>query len=160
MPPKGKALSTRSDARKAKSLAPVDTYKAVADAAVRPRPAHHLPTTFSTSLDVASQPALSNTTVHVLKYKHNKGRYIILLQPELGDAATKSLCPPASLVLGVGTAVVVSGLKGAPELNGRTGVVEGFEDGKGRYAAATEVSGGCAWQRCVAEANPRLLLYM
>ena len=113
-------------------------------------------------LAVASNPQLSgtSTTVHVLKYKRNKERYIILLQPELGDTATKSLCPPASLVLGVGTAVVVSGLKGAPELNGRTGVVEGFEDGKGRYAAATEVSGGCAWQRCVAEANPRLLLYM
>ena len=61
-------------------------------------------------------------------------RYVILLQPELGDAATKSRCSPASLVLEVGTSVTVSGLTGAPELNGRTGVVEGFDEEKGRCA--------------------------
>ena len=65
-------------------------------------------------LTVAANPALSNTNVHVLKYKRNKERYI-LLQPELGDAATKSLCSPASLVLAVGTSVIVSRLTGAPE---------------------------------------------
>ena len=58
--------------------------------------------------------------MHVPKYKRGKERYIILLQPELGDAATRSLCSPASLVLAVSTAVIVSGLTGAPELNGRT----------------------------------------
>ena len=49
-----------------------------------------------------------------MTYKRDKGRYIdiidsdsdiILLQPELGEAATKSLCSPASLVLADGTAV-------------------------------------------------------
>ena len=91
-------------------------------------------------LAVASNPQLSgtSTTVHVLKYKRNKERYIILLQPELGDTATKSLCPPASLVLAVGTTVIVSGLTGAPELNCRMSVVEGFDDEKGRYAVRVE----------------------
>ena len=89
---------------------------------------------------MASNPELSNTTVHVLKYmyKRNKERYIILLQPELGDAARKSLCPPASLVLAVGTTVVVSRLTGAPELNGRMGVVEGFDDEHGRCTVRLE----------------------
>ena len=51
-------------------------------------------------LTVASNPELSGTctAVHVLKYKHDKGRCVIMLHPELGDAATKSLCSPASLV--------------------------------------------------------------
>ena len=64
-------------------------------------------------LTVATNPELSNTTVHVLKHKRGKGCYIILLQPELGDAAVKSLCSPASLLLAVGTSVIVSGLTGA-----------------------------------------------
>lgn len=35
--------------------------------------------------------------VHVLEYKRDKGRYVILLQHERGEAATtKSLCDPAS----------------------------------------------------------------
>ena len=89
-------------------------------------------------LTVTSNPKLSGTTVHVLKYKRDKDRYMILLRPELGDAAKKSLCSPASLVLAVGTSVIVSGLAGAPELNDRTGVVEGFDDEKGRYAARLE----------------------
>ena len=32
----------------------------------------------------------------------------------------------------------MSGLTGAPELNDRTGVVEGFDDEKGRYALRLE----------------------
>ena len=60
-------------------------------------------------LSVAADSELSGTAVHVLKYVRAKERYIILLQPGLGQAATKSLCAPASLVLAVGTAVVVSG---------------------------------------------------
>ena len=35
----------------------------------------------------SSNLELSGTTVHVLKYKRGKERYIILLQHELGDAA-------------------------------------------------------------------------
>ena len=41
-------------------------------------------------------------------------------------------------MLAVGTSVIVSGLAGAPELNDRTGVVEGFDDEKGRYAVRLE----------------------
>ena len=85
-------------------------------------------------LTAATNSELSGTTVHVLKYTRNQERNIILLQPELCDTAMKSLCSPASLVLAVGTAAIVSGLTGAPELNGRTGVVEGFDEEKGRCA--------------------------
>ena len=40
---------------------------------------------------VAANQELSGTTVHVLKYKRDKERYMILLQPELGDGTMKSL---------------------------------------------------------------------
>ena len=85
---------------------------------------------------VAANQELSGTTVHVLKYKRDKERYMILLQPELGDGTMKSLCSPASLVLAVGTSVNVSGLTctcqctltctGAPELNGSDGCGRGL----------------------------------
>ena len=48
---------------------------------------------------------------------------MVLLRPELSDAAMKTLCSPASLVLAVGTSVVVSGLTGAPEPAGKASVV-------------------------------------
>ena len=83
------------------------------------------PVIYARILTVASDPPLRSTTVHVLKYNRDKERYIILLQPELGDTATKSLCWPTSLVLAVGTSVIASG---------RTGVGEGFDDEKGTYA--------------------------
>ena len=67
----------------------------------------------------------------LLKYKRGKERYIILLQPELGDAPTKSL------VLAVGTAVIVSGLAGACACGGTA------------EAATAELSGGCAGCPCM-----------
>ena len=51
-------------------------------------------------------------------------------------AASAPIFASASVPSGVLNTVIVSGLTrtGAPELNGRTGVVEGFDDVKGRYA--------------------------
>ena len=40
---------------------------------------------------------------------------------------------PASLVLCCGTNVTLTGLTGAPELNGQTGVVLGWDSEAGRY---------------------------
>ena len=49
-------------------------------------------------LSVGSNPELSGATVHVLEYKRDKQRYVILLEPELGDAATNSMCLPVNLL--------------------------------------------------------------
>ena len=45
---------------------------------------------------------------------------------------------PANLVLAEGSAVVATGLTGAPELNGQRGIVEGWLEEKGRYAVRLE----------------------
>ena len=45
---------------------------------------------------------------------------------------------PANLVLAEGSAVVATGLTGAPELNGQWGIVEGWLEEKGRYAVRLE----------------------
>ena len=49
-----------------------------------------------------------------------------------------NLIKPANLVLAEGSAVVATGLTGAPELNGQRGVVEGWLEEKGRYAVRLE----------------------
>ena len=48
------------------------------------------------------------------------------------------LLKPANLVLVVGSAVVATGLTGAPELNGRMGKVEGWDAEAGRYVVRLE----------------------
>ena len=45
---------------------------------------------------------------------------------------------PDNLVLAQGSAVIATGLTGAPELNGQRGVVEGWLEEKGRYAVRLE----------------------
>ena len=45
---------------------------------------------------------------------------------------------PANLRLREGSAVVVTNLKAAPELNGQKGIVEGWLEEKGRYAVRLE----------------------
>ena len=111
-------------------------------------------------LGVAPNPKLSGITVHVLKYIRDEERYVILLQPELGDAATQSLCLPASLVLAVGTAVIVSELaggSGAASSPFAPGVVEGYDCDKGRYSVRLEgrkMPVALRPQKCLAAAVP------
>jgi hypothetical protein len=97
---------------------------------------------------VSANPDLSGSEVHVLRYKQDKDRYVISHQPEGDDKASKSLCKPSSLRLAVGTPIIAVGLARAPELNGRAGVVEGFDEervGGGRYSVRFEERGPTAW---------------
>ncbi len=87
---------------------------------------------------ISDNPDLDGSQIHVLKYKPSKGRYIILLHPERGDEAQKSLCKPTSLVLGSGTLAIVSNLQTMPELNGRRGVVERFDGAQSHYVVRLE----------------------
>ena len=87
---------------------------------------------------ISDNPDLDGSQIHVLKYKPSKARYIILLHPERGDEAQKSLCKPTSLVLGSGNWVIVSDLQTMPELNGRRGVVERFDRAQSHYVVWLE----------------------
>ena len=73
------------------------------------------------------------------KYLKDKGRYTVQLPPLLADGEREQVnLKPANLVLAEGSAVVATGLTGAPELNGQRGIVEGWLEEKGRYAVRLE----------------------
>ena len=77
--------------------------------------------------------------VQVLRYKRKKDRYVILnYAAPAGATDLKGLCKPGSLVLAPNTTVWVVGLVSAAELNERKGVVEGFDEEKGRHAVRVE----------------------
>ena len=79
---------------------------------------------------LTSHPELNGVEVRVLDYRDEKGRYIV--QVLKGDGTRTLSLKPANLMLSVGTLIVVAGLTSA-DLNGRQGVVEGFDEAKGRY---------------------------
>ena len=102
-----------------------------------------------------SRPELNGTQVTIKKFLTDKGRYTVQLPPSAVDgdkenaanqAETKMArdqpkqinLKPANLVLAEGSAVVATGLTGAPELNGQRGIVEGWLEEKGRYAVRLE----------------------
>ena len=58
--------------------------------------------------------------------------------PDADGKQEKINLKPANLVLAEGSAVVATGLTGAPELNGQRGIVEGWLEEKGRYAVRLE----------------------
>ena len=60
------------------------------------------------------------------------------LPPNADDKQERINLKPANLVLAEGSAVVATGLTGAPELNGQRGIVEGWLEEKGRYAVRLE----------------------
>jgi tetratricopeptide (TPR) repeat protein len=83
---------------------------------------------------VKGRQDLIGTIVEVLKYNSAKDRYIIRLPPtEGGGKGPKSLCVPSNLTLEPGTAVILADLVAAPELNGRAGGIEGFDNDRQRY---------------------------
>ncbi len=116
-----------------------------------------LPTAAATVVGVQSRPELNGAEVTTNKFLIDKGRYTVLLiqsslnklnltdrSPDLDnlklliDKGEKINLKPANLVLAEGSAVVATGLTGAPELNGQRGIVEGWLEEKGRYAVRLE----------------------
>ena len=74
----------------------------------------------------------------IRRFLIDKGRYTVQLPPDAGGKQEKIELEPASLVLADGSAVVATGLTGAPELNGQRGIVEGWLEEKGWYAVRLE----------------------
>jgi hypothetical protein len=88
---------------------------------------------------VTHQPELNGTAVQVISFDTEEQRYSVLTQEPTGGGETDVLSlPPANLILASGTPVVVVGLTGAPELNGRCGEIEGFDADRGRYEVRVE----------------------
>jgi hypothetical protein len=63
----------------------------------------------------------------------DKGRYRVRLEGSAPSGKPLGI-KPANLALGPGTAVVVEGLRSQPEWNGKRGLVQSFDEQRGRYA--------------------------
>ena len=67
------------------------------------------------------------------------GRYLVRVRSDDEDGGSIARHFPADrreLILSPGTAVVVEGLLQAPEYNGRRGIIQSFDESKGRYQVA------------------------
>ena len=85
-----------------------------------------------------SRPELNGAEATIRRFLIDKGRYTVQLPPDADGKQEKINLKPANLVLAEGSAVVATGLTGAPELNGQRGIVEGWLEEKGRYAVRLE----------------------
>ena len=97
-----------------------------------------LPSAAATVVGVQSRPELNGMKVTIKKFLKDKGRYTVQLPPDADGKREKINLKPANLVLAEGSAVVATGLTGAPELNGQKGIVEGWLEEKARYAVRLE----------------------
>ena len=97
-----------------------------------------LPSAAATVVGVQSRPELNGAEVTIRRFLIDKGRYTVQLPPGADGKREKINLKPANLVLAEGSAVVATGLTGAPELNGQRGIVEGWLEEKGRYAVRLE----------------------
>eukprot|EP01045_Picozoa_sp_COSAG04_P016595 COSAG04_NODE_1397_length_6930_cov_2.619236_8_plen_439_part_01 len=93
-----------------------------------------LPTAAATVVGVQSRPELNGAEVTIRRFLIDKDRYTVQLPPDDAGKQEQINLKPANLVLAEGSAVVATGLTGAPELNGQRGIVEGWLEEKGRYA--------------------------
>eukprot|EP01052_Picozoa_sp_SAG31_P035548 SAG31_NODE_4305_length_3369_cov_10.152599_2_plen_568_part_00 len=87
---------------------------------------------------VSTKPELSGRESMVLEYSQDKKLYSIVMRPKGQEASTKNLCKPSSLRFTVGTHTIAVDLIKSPELNGRLGLVEGFDKKRGRYCVRLE----------------------
>ena len=97
------------------------------------------PSAAATVAGVQSRPELNGVKVTTKKYLKDKGRYTVQLPALFAEGEHEQVnLKPANLVLAEGSAVVATGLTGAPELNGQRGIVEGWLEEKGRYVVRLE----------------------
>eukprot|EP01044_Picomonas_judraskeda_P003261 COSAG03_NODE_265_length_9695_cov_39.119529_3_plen_584_part_00 len=92
-----------------------------------------LPSATAVVIGVQSRHELNGAEVTIKRFLTDKGRYTVLLPPDAAGKQESINLKPANLVLAEGSAVVATGLEGAPELNGQRGEVEGWVEEKGRY---------------------------
>ena len=98
-----------------------------------------LPSVAATVAGVQSRPELNGVEVTTKKYLKDKGRYTVQLPSLFADSTPEQInLKPVNLVLAEGTTVIVTGLTGAPELNGQKGVVEGWVEERGRHTVRLE----------------------
>jgi tetratricopeptide (TPR) repeat protein len=81
---------------------------------------------------LASKPELNGEEAYVVGFDAAKGRYRVRHE---GNARTGKPIgiKPENLIFKQGSAVIVEGLDGAPEWNGKRGLVESYDAEKGRY---------------------------
>eukprot|EP01044_Picomonas_judraskeda_P001460 COSAG03_NODE_88_length_13468_cov_4.757798_7_plen_481_part_00 len=97
-----------------------------------------LPSAAATVVGVLSRPELNGAEVTIRRFLIDKGRYAVQLPPDSNGKQERINLKPANLVLVEGSAMVATGLMGAPELNGGRGIVECWLEEKGRYAVRLE----------------------
>ena len=89
---------------------------------------------------IESRPELNDRIAHIGKFTEATGRFRVYV-PSAADSpeATVDL-KPSNFILDVGVKIVAEGLTGAPELNGRSGVIvaPGWDGEKGRYTVQLE----------------------
>ena len=105
---------------------------------MRPEVEASLPSAAATVVGVQSRPELNGAQVTIRRFLTDKGRYTVQLPTDADGKQEKINLKPANLVLAEGSGVVATGLTGAPELNGRRGKVEGWDEEAGRYAVRLE----------------------
>ena len=84
-----------------------------------------------TVVAVQGRPELNGRRGQLRSYDEAKGRYVVRFA---GDGVAPARLRPHNVLLPRGTRVVLRGLQGAPELNGREGVALEHDDVAGRYA--------------------------
>jgi hypothetical protein len=86
---------------------------------------------------LVSAAELNDCSAEVLSWVEAKGRYQCRVSKRDGSTSSVAI-KPANLLLPVGTAVIVCGVTGAPELSGKAGVTREFSAEKGRYIVKVE----------------------
>lgn len=90
-----------------------------------------------TLVGLIAKPELNGMAAHVVGYDAAKDRYRVRLYGS-GTTERPLGIKPANIILDPGTAVVVEGLSGSPEWNGKLGVIKDFDEEKRRYQLQME----------------------
>ena len=85
---------------------------------------------------LASKPELNFSKVYIVGFDAAKGRYQVTFATTDPNYTERPMgIKPANIVLFDSSAVIVEGLQGATEWNGRRGLVESFNEDSGRCAS-------------------------
>ena len=85
-----------------------------------------------TLVGLASKPELNGEYAYVVGFDAGKGRYRVYHAGSLRTSKPMGI-KPTNLIFTQASAAIVEGLDGAPEWNGKRGLVESYDAEKGRY---------------------------